>query len=145
MKICLMVFMIVNFVSFPTLTGPEVEYLVWIYAIFWGFMLGWFYPTEVNIYALLMPKGQESELAGFYLYCTQILAWLPPLVFTIMNENHIPLKFGGMHLNIYFFLALIFYQKMPSWKECYETMNQENKIVTIENENSNDTENVEKV
>mmetsp|Transcript_6326 Transcript_6326/g.9597 ORF Transcript_6326/g.9597 Transcript_6326/m.9597 type:complete len:504 (-) Transcript_6326:29-1540(-) len=133
MKICLIVFMIVNFVTFPTLTGPEDDGLVWLYAVLWGFLLGWFYPTEVNIYALLMPKGQESTWAGFFLYCTQILAWLPPLIFTIMNENHIPLKFGGIHLNIYFFLALICYQMMPSWKECYETMNAENKTGTNTN------------
>lgn len=139
MKICLIVFMVINFVSFPTLSGPEVEYLVWIYSVFWGFMIGWFYPIEVNIYALLMPKGQESELAGFYLYCTQILVWLPPLVFTIMNENDIHLKYGGLHLNIYLFLALICYQMMPSWQECVDISNEENKITST---NANNVEDV---
>jgi hypothetical protein len=82
-----------------------------------------------------MPKGQETELAGFYLYCTQVLAWLPPLVFTLMNENGIPLSWGGVHLNIYLFLALICYHLLPSWDQCVKIASDENKIL---NSASND-------
>ena len=141
MQICLVVFISVNFVSFLTLTSSKVSYLLWVYSMFWGFMIGmwfllfltlshsynysfwnyyvifelslmklmigWFYPTEINMYSSLMPKGQETELAGFYLYCNQVLAWLPPLVFTIMNENGFSLSWGGVHLNIYLFFWIV--------------------------------------
>ena len=128
-KVCLIVFIVVNFVAFLTLKSPESSSLVWIYAILWGFTLGWYYPTELNVYSTLMPKGQESELSGFYLYCTQVLVWLPPLVFTIMNESDIPLNWGGVQLNFYIFLSLIFYQMMPSsWIDCVEISSTENKI-----------------
>lgn len=82
-----------------------------------------------------MPKGQEAELAGFYLYCSQILAWLPPLVFTIFNENpNISLSWAGVQLNIYLFAALIFYQLMPSWEKCLEITDAENKILKVSTE-----------
>ncbi len=76
-----------------------------------------------------MPKGQEAELAGFHLYCTQILAWLPPLIFTIMNEKGLSLSWGGVHLNIYLFVAILFYQLMPSWSDCVASADFENKIL----------------
>ena len=41
----------------------------------------------------------------------QVFAWLPPLVFTVMNEDQGSLFFGGMHINeVYCSLAIIYYQ-----------------------------------
>merc|ERR1712150_73778 len=129
-KINLILFMVINFVSFSMLANPENKNLVFIFAILWGFMIGWIYPAELNIFSSLMPKGQEAELAGFYLYCTQLMAWLPPLVFTLFNENpNISLSWAGVQLNIYLFLALVFYQLMPSWEKCLEITNSENMIL----------------
>ena len=70
----------------------------------------------------IIVKGQEAELAGFFLYCTQILGWLPPLIFTYMNEQGIALKYGGMHLNIYLFIALVCYHCMLPWDQCLEAV-----------------------
>lgn len=100
-------------------------------------LLGWFYPTELNLFSSLMPKGQEAELAGFYLYCTQVLGWLPPLVFTLFNENpDIDISWGGVQLNIWIFIALIFYMCMPSWITCCEITEAENKILSAEEESA---------
>jgi len=132
-KASLIGFIVINFAGFLSLTGPEVFYLVWVFSILWGFMLGWFFPTEVNIYSSLMPNGQEAELAGFYLYCSQVLGWLPPLIFTIMNENGIRMNWGGVQLNIFAFLSLACYLMMPSWKECVEIAGSNSKIAEAEN------------
>lgn len=129
LKVCIGTLIVVNFISFLTLTSPDVAYLVWPYSALWGFMLGWYYPTELHIYASIMPKGQEAELAGFHLYCTQIMVWLPPLVFTVMNENSISLSWGGVSLNIYLFISLAFYQLMPSWETCLQVGSEDNKIL----------------
>ena len=75
-----------------------------------------------------MPKGQEAELAGFFLYCTQIIGWLPPLVFTIMNEYDFSLNIAGMHLNLYLAIALIGYCLIAPWEECIEA-SKDNKMV----------------
>lgn len=133
MKINLVVFIVVNFVSFLLLGVPSNKNLTWVFGAVWGFMLGWFYPTELNIFSSLMPKGQEAELAGFYLYCTQILGWLPPLVFTLFNESpSIDISWGGVQLNIYILIAAVFYQLMPSWDKCLEITDAENKILKKE-------------
>jgi len=130
-RLSLIVFIGVNFAGFLTMTGPEVSHLVWLFAALWGFMMGWFFPTEVNIYSSLMPKGQEAEFAGFFLYCSQVLGWFPSLIFTIINERGNWLGWGGLQLNIYLFLSLMCYFMMPSWNECAEITRSESKIVRI--------------
>merc|ERR1712151_230061 len=77
--------------------------------------LGWFYPTENLIFSLCLPKGQEAELTGFYVYCTQILVWLPPLIFTTINEAGVHIKYALMSLVIILAIALICIQAMDSW------------------------------
>ena len=128
MKLQLIFFMIVNFVAFTMMTEPENESLAYYFGILWGISLGWFYPTESLIFSMIMPKGQEAELAGFFLYCTQIIGWLPPLVFTIMNERDISLNFAGMHLNIYIAIALCGYCFMSPWSKCIDAA-QTNKML----------------
>ena len=111
-------FIIVNFAAFLTLTDPSREIAAYVCGVFWGFHLGWYYPLEKLIYAVIIPQGQESELAGFFLYCTQILTFLPPLIFTVMNESGVSLHWAGIHLNIYLFVGFIFFQLMLPWDEC---------------------------
>ena len=79
------------------------------------------------VYSMIVPQGQESELAGFYLYCTHILTALPPCIFTVMNEADVNLKWGGIHLNIYLFIGLVLIQLMLPWDECLEAA-KENKL-----------------
>lgn len=102
------------------MTSPDDKPIAYIFAAVWGCLLGWFYPTDALIFSMIMPKGQESELAGFYLYCGNILAWLPNLIFTIMNEADISLSWAGIHLNIYFAIAALLYLLMAPWDECVE-------------------------
>jgi len=113
-------FIISNFAGFLRLQSPDDKPISFLFAAIWGCLLGWFYPTESLIFSMLMPEGQESELAGFYLYCSQIFSWLPPLVFTMMNEAGISLSWGGVQLNIYFLMAGVFYCLMKPWESCLE-------------------------
>jgi|AntRauTorckE5430_2_1112549.scaffolds.fasta_scaffold03656_4 MFS-type transporter involved in bile tolerance (Atg22 family) len=122
MKLQLVTFILVNFAGFSFLTKPERANLAYLFGALWGVLLGWFYPTEALIFSMIVPQGQESELAGFFLYCSQILGWLPPLVFTLMNEKGIALKYGGAHLNIYLFVALMCYHFMLPWDQCLEAV-----------------------
>lgn len=109
-----------NFAGFLLMTNPDDKSIAYLFASAWGLLLGWFYPTESLIFSMLMPRGQESELAGFYLYCSQIISWLPNLVFTIMNESDLSLSWAGIHLNIYFAIAATFYLLMSPWDDCVE-------------------------
>jgi MFS-type transporter involved in bile tolerance (Atg22 family) len=70
------------------------------------------------MYTFIIPRGQEAELAGFFLYCGQILTWLPPLIFTIMNEADINLSWAGMTLNVYMIVAIVLWWCMKPWDQC---------------------------
>jgi UMF1 family MFS transporter len=90
---------------------------VWGFTI--GFGLGWFYPVEKQFFTMVLPKGQEAELSGFFVYCSQILGWLPPLIFSIMVENNIHQKYGILAVQIFFAIA-IGLLSMLRWTEALE-------------------------
>jgi UMF1 family MFS transporter len=91
------------------------------YAYSWGavlgVLLGWFYPTENLFFSMCLPKGQEAELAGFFVYCTQILAWLPPLLFTILVENNVHQKYGVIMTSSFFLVAAALLRFAAPWDE----------------------------
>jgi len=66
----------------------------------------WFYSTENLFFSLVLPKGKEAELTGFFIYCTQILVWLPPLIFSVMLEANVNPQWGLMSLIIFFAIAI---------------------------------------
>jgi len=129
LKLQLVVFIVANFSAFGILSNEDKVAETYFAGVVWGFLIGWFYPTQNVIYSRIIPAGQESQFAGFFLYCGQIMTWLPPLVFTAMNENGIKLQYGGMHLNVYLALGLFFLCLMQPWEECLED-SKENKMVT---------------
>ena len=94
-----------------------------IIAYIWGFVigngLGWFYPTQNLCFSLLLPRGQEAELSGFYVYCTQILGWLPPLIFSIMVESNIDQKYGILVVQLFFGVAIVL-MSMIRWQGALE-------------------------
>lgn len=93
----------------------DKNYFSYIWGAFVGLMLGWFYPTENLFFSMCLPKGQEAELAGFFVYCTQILAWLPPLLFTILVEANVAQKWGVIVTSFGFFVAICLLMLTGSW------------------------------
>eukprot|EP00549_Striatella_unipunctata_P009682 CAMPEP_0118684762 /NCGR_PEP_ID=MMETSP0800-20121206/6841_1 /TAXON_ID=210618 ORGANISM="Striatella unipunctata, Strain CCMP2910" /NCGR_SAMPLE_ID=MMETSP0800 /ASSEMBLY_ACC=CAM_ASM_000638 /LENGTH=250 /DNA_ID=CAMNT_0006581539 /DNA_START=58 /DNA_END=810 /DNA_ORIENTATION=+ len=84
--------------------GPFAVALVW--GFFVGLCFGWFYPAENLFFSMCLPKGQEAELSGFYVYCTQILGWLPPLVFSILVQNDVAQNYGIIVVCCFFLPSL---------------------------------------
>ena len=60
--------------------------LAYVWGAMVGITLGWFYPTERLFFSMIVPHGLEAELSGLYVYCSQIIAWLPPLLFSVLVE-----------------------------------------------------------
>lgn len=93
------------------LTGPERRNLIYIFAVLWGIAFGWMYPSQRVLFCTLIPKKQETELMGLFVFCGNIIAWLPPLIFTAMNERGVDMRWG-LSLNAYF-SALAFLCTLP--------------------------------
>jgi MFS-type transporter involved in bile tolerance (Atg22 family) len=88
-----------------TLGDAPNKYLSLVWGFFMGIVLGWFYPTENLFFSCILPKGQEAEIAGFRVYCSTILAWMPPLVFSTLVENEIDPKWGLTFMGSFILIA----------------------------------------
>ena len=107
---------IVSIVGAMTLgKGTVVGAYVWGCAV--GILLGWFYPTEAVVFALCLPKGQDSELAGFFVYSTQILVWLPPLIFSALVNAGIDQNWGVVAVAVFGLIGVAVFCLMPSWSQ----------------------------
>ena len=119
-KINLIVFSAVTVAGSFILTGPKRQTICYAFGAAWGVLLGWFYPLENVIFTMSVPRGQEAELSGFYTYCRSILTWLPPLVFTVMNESGLHMKRGMLSLVIFLVIGLVLLQLMAPWEDVLE-------------------------
>jgi len=128
-KCILLFFSIVTVAGSLVLSGPEMKYVAFFFALLWGVCLGWFYPTANLVFSLSLPKGQESELTGFWIYSSQIIVWLPPLIFTLMNESGVHMKYGVMSLIIFFLIGLAFLCLMAPWSTIREKANEPSKMI----------------
>jgi hypothetical protein len=84
---------------------------------------------------MCLPKGQEAELAGFYVYCTQILGWLPPLLFTICVQANIDQKYGVIVTSFGFMVSVLLLSCTGSWEEIVKEAEQNQDIDFTEDHN----------
>ncbi|GAX17521.1 hypothetical protein FisN_18Lh166 [Fistulifera solaris] len=85
-----------------------------------GLYLGWFYPTENLFFSMILPKDHEAELAGFYVYCTQILSWLPPLIFTILVEADVNQTYAVVAVSSFLLISILSLQCAAPWDDILE-------------------------
>lgn len=89
--------------------------IVYVWGSLVGFLFGWYYPTQSLFFSLIVPKGQEAELSGFFLYCTQILVWLPPLLFTLLVENDVSQTYAMLLLSAFFGIGIVLLSQSAPW------------------------------
>lgn len=116
-KLSMVSFIIFTAAASFVLDSPERKNFAYLWAVFWGISLGWFYPTENVFFAMSLPQGQEAELTGFFIYCTQVIVWFPPMLFTWLNESGVNQKWGLMTINIFFFIAICLLMMIKPWDE----------------------------
>ena len=104
---------------------PERRAAVFAFAAALGFLMGWSYPSQRVLLVTLSPKGQETEMMGMFFFMGQILGWLPPLVFTVMNENSVDMCWGLGLLSCFCFLAVICTLPMGSYEEAVDLVARE--------------------
>jgi len=131
MQIVIVMYIIDATVTVLIVDKPERKPISYICAMVLGFLIGWFYPTTNLIFSLAIPKGQESELTGFYIYSSTILDWVPPLIFTGINEAGLGKKAGMIGVVSFFFPALIALQCMIPWEEVRLSAKDRSKMIPV--------------
>mmetsp|Transcript_18236 Transcript_18236/g.34614 ORF Transcript_18236/g.34614 Transcript_18236/m.34614 type:complete len:580 (+) Transcript_18236:200-1939(+) len=102
------------------LDAPRKLTEVYLTAVAWGFSMGWTYPSQRVLFCTLIPKGQETEMMGLFVFVGQILGWLPSLIFTIMNENDVPLEWGLALIGGFCAMAVVCTLPMGSYEKACE-------------------------
>jgi len=93
-RCAVMINAMVNALIAGTVSGPEKKNLVYPYAAMAGVAFGWMFPSQRTLTVAIIPKGQETEMMGLVSFFGQILGWLPALIFTIMNENGVDMRWS---------------------------------------------------
>lgn len=97
--------------SATTLAGAlllteERAHLSYLFGGLWGICQGWMHPQHTTIFVTMTPPGSMGWM-GVFLFACQILAFLPPAVFSILNEAGLSMRLGLASLTIYFVVGLI--------------------------------------
>merc|ERR1711956_61991 len=77
-----------------TIRSPDQILLFYVYTGCWGVLFGIVVPSGRVVFVNIMPKGQESEMMGIYLFSANGFVWLPPLILTVLNEAGIGINDG---------------------------------------------------
>ena len=88
-------------------------------AIGWGLGVGLCTPLLHLVFSIIVPKGQEAELSGYFIYCTVALSWVLPLGAAILNE-YSDLKWAGALFSGCILVGLIFISFMLLWDKCVD-------------------------
>ena len=86
---------------------PSHKYLAFLYGPMWGISVGWMHPQHATIFITITPKGQNVELMGLFLFAVFVLNFLPPLIFTILNQAGVAMNWSLCSLNLFFVLGLM--------------------------------------
>ena len=114
------------------LKGPNDVNYSYVLGAGWGLLLGWQIPLHTAAIVPLVAshsnsnnnnsmgehrRGGESEFMGLYLLAGQVLSWLPPTVFSALNEAGFPMEYGLASLCLFFLLALLFLVRLGDYQQ----------------------------
>ena len=114
-SIVYILFYIMNIVLFSFLTGPGKLITTYVILFLCGISGGWKHNMDRLVSSSIIPRGQDGEMMGFYLFAGQCLSWLPLLVFLSMNEAGIKFNISMVTLTVYLVIALIAYLLIGSY------------------------------
>ena len=104
--------------------GQQIE--TYAIAAVWGIATGWKWTTDRMLASILVPKGQDAELMGVYLFASQILTWIPPLIFTALNEAGVNQSIGIGSLCLYFCLGFACLCMIGDYRDAIEQSGRQN-------------------
>lgn len=118
-------------------THPEQFFRTYIMAFFWGTGVGWKWTCDKLTASSVIPEGQDTELMGVFLFAGQCLSWLPPLVYTAINEAGVTQRIGVASLNVWLVASLLGYCIMGSYTTAREQVNRATVFATKDSAEAN--------
>lgn len=97
--------------------GPEQVRLFYCFSIGVGLSLGWLTPTERVLFCTLAPAGHEAEMMGVILCVHSAAAWVPPLLFSAVNEAGYSLQWALLSQNALLLSALVLSSGIGAYDE----------------------------
>ena len=120
--LCNLLFVVSSAASVVFLMSPDDKSKAYVFGFLWGIGIGWLHPMEISAYISLTEPGQEAEMMGLYLLLHQILSWLPPLVFTLWNENGFAMTYGMGSLSVFFVVSTLSLCCMGDYDDALRTL-----------------------
>jgi hypothetical protein len=114
---------VVNSMASVFLKQPDQKWQTFLVVACWGMVGGWKHASTQMLMAGILPKGQNAEVMGVYLFADASLSWLPPLIFTSLNEAGFSERLGLSSVNTFFVLSLFAYWMMGSYEASVKTAN----------------------
>jgi MFS-type transporter involved in bile tolerance (Atg22 family) len=108
--------------SSSTSSSSSSKFKAYVLVVCWGIGNGWKWTADRLASATLCPPQQSGEFMGLYLFSTIVLTWLPPLVFTILNENGVTMQVGLATVNAWFVLSAGAYLLMGRYRAAVEAI-----------------------
>jgi MFS-type transporter involved in bile tolerance (Atg22 family) len=105
--------------------GPGQYLRTYIMSFFWGVGVGMAWTVERLLSSSIIPEGQDTELMGVFLFAGQCLSWLPPLVYTALNEAGVSQRIGVASLAMYLVISLFGYCCMGTYTQAREEVGRE--------------------
>eukprot|EP00980_Cylindrotheca_fusiformis_P004469 scaffold953_cov141-Cylindrotheca_fusiformis.AAC.13 len=102
------------------LVGPGHFIETYVLCFFLGVGSGWKWTNDRLLAATVIPEGQDAELMGFFLFSGQCLSWIPPLVYTAINEAGVSQRVGIASLNVYLLLSVFCFLCMGGYQRARE-------------------------
>ena len=89
------------------LRGPEQSDIAIAFAPLYGIGYGAMYPAMNGFFAALVPVGRDVEMWGWNIFAALVLSWVPPLIFTVLNESGAGLGVAMIPLLAFHLLSLL--------------------------------------
>lgn len=105
-QVCLTMYIIVTAAASMILSGPEHQKWTYLFGILWGMCQGWMHPQHTTIFITITPNDSTMEWMGVFLFACQILCFVPPLVFTVLNEVGWSMQWGLASLILFFAVGM---------------------------------------
>ena len=113
--------------------NPKQKANAYVFGAIWGALYGAYAPPLASVYVSMIPRGQESEMMGVYIFAGQLLVWLPPVIFSGMNEAGINMAWGLVQLGLFFFasLGIMFFFVFPNYDAAVLKARKEDKVAPV--------------